>query len=77
MVTVASRLVEELPRRVRERVEDLGEVKVVFGMIQAGDAANVIPSHCSLAASHPTSVATPMVFDSRHYSLVSYRSSPR
>jgi amidohydrolase len=50
LVTLAGRLIAELPGRVGTRV-DGGEVKVVFGSVHAGDAANVIPTHCRLKAS--------------------------
>jgi amidohydrolase len=57
LVDVAARVVAELPRRVAGRIEDPGEVKVVFGAIRAGDAANVIPTHAVLKAS----IRTPSV----------------
>jgi len=41
LVTVAARVVSELPGLLRERVADLN---LVFGAIDAGDAANVIPT---------------------------------
>jgi amidohydrolase len=48
--------VAELPGRVAARVAALDSghdplVKLVFGAIHAGDAANVIPTHCTLKAS--------------------------
>jgi amidohydrolase len=49
LVALAARIVTELPQRVAARVD--GGVKVVFGAVQAGDAANVIPTHCRLKAS--------------------------
>jgi amidohydrolase len=55
IVTLAAQLVSELPGRVAARIDQLGHddalVKVVFGAIHAGDAANVIPTHCVLKAS--------------------------
>jgi amidohydrolase len=53
LVALASRVVAELPRTVADAVDGLdGDlVKVVFGAIHAGDAANVIPTHCTLKAS--------------------------
>jgi amidohydrolase len=56
LVALASRVVTELPARVASRLDDSGiqdgdAVKVVFGAIHAGDAANVIPTHCELKAS--------------------------
>ncbi len=57
MVSLASRIVSELPTAVAARVDDPGSVRVAFGMIRAGDAANVIPTHARLLAS----VRTPSV----------------
>jgi len=56
MVTLAARVVAELPGRVAARVAYLDRehdplVKLVFGAIHAGDAANVIPTQCILKAS--------------------------
>jgi amidohydrolase len=54
MVDVAARVVRELPVRVNRAVgaTDGNElVRLVFGAIHAGDAANVIPAHCELRAS--------------------------
>jgi amidohydrolase len=51
MVTLAAQLVAELPARVAEAVGGADQVKVVFGAIRAGDAANVIPAHAELRAS--------------------------
>lgn len=51
LVDVAARVVNELPGRVARRLDDPGEVKIVFGAIRAGDAANVIPTHGVLKAS--------------------------
>jgi amidohydrolase len=51
LVAVAARIVAELPVRVAARLDDPAEVKLVFGAIHAGDAANVIPTHCQLKAS--------------------------
>jgi amidohydrolase len=57
MVSLASRIVAELPGRVADGVGDAGSVRVTFGMVRAGDAANVIPTHATLRAS----VRTPSV----------------
>ena len=57
MITVAARLVAELPRVIDEFVGDPAAVKFVFGSIHGGDAANVIPTHCELKAS----VRTPSI----------------
>jgi amidohydrolase len=56
VVSLAARVVAELPGRVAARIAHLDPdqatlVKVVFGAIHAGDAANVIPTHCALKAS--------------------------
>jgi amidohydrolase len=56
MVTLAARIVADLPARVAARVAHLDAehdplVKLVFGSIHAGDAANVIPTQCVLKAS--------------------------
>ncbi len=55
LVTLAAQVVADLPRSVAARFAHLGQdstlVKLVFGSIHAGDAANVIPTHCVLKAS--------------------------
>ncbi len=56
LVALAARIVADLPGRVAARVAHLDHdhaalVKLVFGAIHAGDAANVIPTHCVLKAS--------------------------
>lgn len=51
MVTVAARVVTELPKVIDGFVGDPDAVKFVFGAIHGGDAANVIPTHCELRAS--------------------------
>lgn len=56
LVTLAARIVADLPGRVAARVAHIDRdqavlVKLVFGAIHAGDAANVIPTHCVLKAS--------------------------
>jgi amidohydrolase len=48
LVRVAGRLVADLPDLVRARAAAQGEVLVVFGVIAAGHAANVIPAHAHL-----------------------------
>ncbi len=50
MITVAAELVAELPGRVRDLIGS-DAVRVVFGAIHGGDAANVIPATCRLRAS--------------------------
>lgn len=51
MVTLAGRVVADLPRRIGELVGDAEAVRFVFGSIHAGDAANVIPTQARLGAS--------------------------
>jgi amidohydrolase len=51
LVALAARVVNELPGRVAAHLDQPTDVKVVFGAIHAGDAANVIPTHCQLKAS--------------------------
>lgn len=51
LVGVAARIVAELHTRVAAQLDDPADVKLVFGAIHAGDAANVIPTHCLLKAS--------------------------
>jgi len=56
LITLAARVIAELPGRVSARVAHLDPehaslVKLVFGSVRAGDAANVIPTHCTLKAS--------------------------
>jgi amidohydrolase len=51
LLAVAARIIAELPGRVADALDDPDDVKIVFGAIHAGDAANVIPTHCELRAS--------------------------
>jgi len=51
IVAAIATVVTELPGRVAARVGDLGEVKIVFGAVHAGDAANVVPTTGSIKAS--------------------------
>lgn len=51
LIAVAARVVRELPGRVTAQLEDGESVRLTFGMVRAGDAANVIPTHCTLRAS--------------------------
>ena len=57
MIALAAQVIGELPRRVAEALDEPGDVKLVFGSVHAGDAANVIPATCALEAS----VRTPSV----------------
>ena len=75
LVTLAARIVNELPARVAARLDDPAQVKLVFGAIHAGDAANVIPTHCELKASIrtpslPVWERLPALVDSEVVSLV-------
>ncbi len=68
LITVASRLVIDLPARLQELADGAGAVKLVFGAFHAGDAGNVIPSHGLLRASVRTPSAAlwerlPKLFD--------------
>ncbi|MEO6651156.1 MAG: amidohydrolase [Ilumatobacteraceae bacterium] len=56
LVTVAARVVAELPREIDALVGDPAHVKFVFGSIHGGDAANVIPTRCTMKASIRTPV---------------------
>lgn len=65
LLTVAAHLVTELPTRLAEALRESGpaepgpnpgpdrrgDVKIVFGAVHGGDAANVIPTHCELRGS--------------------------
>ncbi len=51
LIDVVGRLSVELPRLVSERVAHAGAVRLVFGIVQAGDAANVIPNRAMLRGS--------------------------
>lgn len=62
LISVAARVIAELPSQVASRLRSLGRghpgtdpadglVKIVFGAVHAGDAANVIPTHAELRAS--------------------------
>lgn len=51
MVQLAARVIQELPVRIAAGLPEPGSVKFVFGAVHAGDAANVIPTHCELRAS--------------------------
>lgn len=56
LISLAAVIVNQLPSRVAARVTHLDDddealVKLVFGSIHAGDAANVIPTQCVVKAS--------------------------
>lgn len=48
LVRLAARVITEAPELVRERAEPLGDALLVFGAVQAGEAANVIPSRAEV-----------------------------
>ena len=50
MVSVVGRIVTELPDAIRARIDRSAPVKVVFGAVHSGAAANVIPSQAELRA---------------------------
>jgi amidohydrolase len=51
IISLAARVVSELPGRVAAAFDDPSMVRLVFGAIRSGAAGNVIPSHCLLKAS--------------------------
>lgn len=51
LVAIAGRIAHEMPRLVAERAAPTGDLAVVFGALQAGDAANVIPTRAVLRGS--------------------------
>jgi len=82
LVTIAAEVVRRLPERVREALDDPDHVKVVFGSIHSGDAANVIPTHCEIRASVRTpSIAVwetlPDLFDAALRDIVGAGDGPR
>lgn len=60
LLAAAARVVSESPDRMRALLDD-DAVKLVFGAIHGGDAANAIPTHCELRASVRT--PSPEVWD--------------
>jgi len=50
-VSLAAAVISQLPGRVEARVGTETPIKVVFGAVHAGEAANVIPTHALLRAS--------------------------
>jgi len=61
MVSLAARVVTDLPDRVRGRLGGDAPVKLVFGALSTGEAANVIPTHALLRASVRT--PSPIVWE--------------
>lgn len=57
LISLGAHVVAELPARVAAELTDRHQVKLVFGAIHAGDAANVIPSTLELRASVRTPLA--------------------
>ena len=51
LVQAMARIVRELPGQVAQACGGDGAVKIVFGSVHAGDAPNVIPTHCEIRAS--------------------------
>ncbi|MEM9516105.1 MAG: amidohydrolase [Actinomycetota bacterium] len=51
LIAVAAEVITELPRRVTDLLGPEHEMKMVFGSIQSGDAANVIPTRAAMRAS--------------------------
>lgn len=51
LITIAARVITELPARVAAQLADPSQVKLVFGAVRGGDAANVVPSSLELKAS--------------------------
>ncbi|MDH3683058.1 MAG: amidohydrolase [Acidimicrobiia bacterium] len=76
MVYLAARIVHELPHRVAAELGgDSGLFKLVFGSVQSGEAANVIPTHAVLRAtvrtrSMDTWQALPAAFERAAAALV-------
>lgn len=56
MVALAARIVNELPGCVAARLGAEAPVRVVFGALHTGDAANVVPAHAELRGSVRTPV---------------------
>jgi amidohydrolase len=56
-VAAAADVIREVPRLLADAIGRPEAVKVVFGSVHAGDAANVIPAHCDLKASVRTPFA--------------------
>jgi amidohydrolase len=57
LITIGARIVTELPALVASQLPDPTQVRVVFGAIRGGDAANVIPSRLDLRAAVRSPVA--------------------
>ena len=57
LVTIGARIVSELPVLVASQLPDPTQMKLVFGAIRGGDAANVIPSSLDMRASVRSPVA--------------------
>lgn len=51
LLTIAAQVITELPRRVQAALPADAEIKIIFGAMHGGDAANVIPTRCELRAS--------------------------
>ncbi|MFQ5556052.1 MAG: amidohydrolase [Acidimicrobiales bacterium] len=55
LVGLTARMISELAERVESHLDGSGPIKLVFGAVHGGDAANVIPSRTELRASVRTS----------------------
>ncbi len=51
LVRLAATIATELPGAVARELGEVGPIKLVFGALQTGEAANVIPTHALLRAS--------------------------
>jgi amidohydrolase len=57
LITIGARIVAEVPALVAAQLPDPTQVRVVFGAIHGGDAANVIPARLDLRAAVRSPVA--------------------
>jgi amidohydrolase len=51
LIEVLGRIVSHLPHLVAQRVQDVGPVRLVFGMVAAGEAPNAIPNRAVIRGS--------------------------
>jgi len=51
LISIAARVITQLPALVAAQLADPSQVKLVFGAVHGGDAANVIPSSLEIRAS--------------------------
>ncbi|MDX2379205.1 MAG: amidohydrolase [Acidimicrobiia bacterium] len=57
LITIGAHIVADLPALVASRLADAAQVRIVFGSIQGGDAANVIPAKLELRAAVRSPIA--------------------